>query len=230
MSRAGALEGRRVFKMGAPSVYTTHDGNGWLDKTVSGKDYNSGGWQAIGANGMYYETYIDLSGYELDDLTLFPGNAHLQDPGLYTAKLATATNLWVMDVMSQERLSSTTLNNMLDATLSQYNNAPGMMGTNIDWTEVTFGNLRVMASTLMATGESNLEPWIVQAQSDFGSGQPVVVQKLWCYRFINCVGAAADEIHIPASRFILLGTVRKETDNVYIQRLRNSYELQGSVE
>ena len=66
---------------------------------------NNNGWE--NGNGdtpglLYYETYFDLEGYALDDLTLLPISATLQDPGLYQTNDTTPT-LLEMNVITQER-------------------------------------------------------------------------------------------------------------------------------
>ena len=238
MSRAGTLEGPRTFSMTVPSCFTIYDhaNNKWTDAALPAPATNSpNGWLAVGTHGMYYETYIDLSGYELDDLTLFPSEALLQDPGLYAITptppntLTTYPLMWVMDVMSQERLSQSTLNTMLDTTLNEFNNAPGMMATDINDSEITMGALRIMGQSSQITGTGESIPYITQNASTFGTGGPIVVQKLWCYRFIYAIGVEHSNLVIQASRFVMMGVVDKEKDLIYIQRLKRTYENQGSV-
>ena len=92
------------------------------------------------------------------------------------------------------------------------------------------GQLRIMGNSSQTTATAaTLPPWIAQNLSTFGSGAPVTVQKLWVYRFVYLVAASTDPLNIPASRLLLRGMVTKESDLVYIQRLRRSYELQGAL-
>lgn len=227
-SRVGALMGPRTLTMMAPSYAGVKTATGWPTKIDSASSNWGNGWQAEGLHDIYYETYMDLSGYELDDMTFFPIEAGFQDPGIYAGVTAgTAPNMWVMDVMSQQRLDGDTLSKMLTFTVNEFNNAPGMMGSDITYSEITMGNLRVLGETAQIT--SNLKPYIVQNGSAFGSGEAIVTQKLWCYRFINFQAATDDTMYIPASRFVLVGNAQQESDLVYMQRLKNSYENQGSV-
>ena len=81
------------------------------------------GWIASDASTLvYYETYFDLSGYALDDLTAIPIAAMLQDPGIY-ACTDTKVPLQVLDVLSQERLDPG--NVFTDLVVN--NNVPGML-------------------------------------------------------------------------------------------------------
>jgi hypothetical protein len=215
------LEGSRSWRMMAPSYFGERGAAGWPD---------SNGWLANGASSIMYETYIDLSGYEMEDLTLLPMEAALQDPGLYSAGRLTEP-MWVMDVMSQVRLSAATLTNMLNPAINDFNNAPGMMAQDDNFNLITMGTLRIMGNSTGTTASAAaLPPWIPQNVSTFGSGEPITVQKLWCYRFVFLLAAEDDPIVIPASRFLLNGVVTKESDLVYINRLRRDYELQGAVE
>lgn len=229
-SRIGTLMGPRTLSMMVPSYYAAKTATGWPTKNDSSTSTWGKGWQSTSTKGIYYETYMDLSGYELDDMTFFPIESGFQDPGLYSGVTAArpGPNMWVMDIMSQERLDGNTLTKMLDNTLNEFNNAPGMMGSDINYHEITMGNLRVLGATTQVTSSTVL-PFIVQNGSPFGSGEPIVVQKLWCYRFVHFDAAAGDTLSVPASRFVLVGNAQKEADLVYMQRLKNSYENQGSV-
>ena len=214
------LEGSRSWNMMCPSYQDTKGASLWNE---------SNGWRSGGANSLYYETYIDLSGFEMEDLTILPMETAVQDPGLYSGGRLTGA-LWVMDVVSQERLPRSTLENMLNIADNDYNNAPGMMGQPQEFTNITMGQLRIMGNTAqIATTGQTLPPWISQSLSTFGSGAPVAVQKLWVYRFVLLQASENDPLNIPASRILLRGMVTKESDLVYIQRLRRSYELQGAL-
>jgi len=217
-----ALQGERLFNIMIPSYQGVHDGSEWSmkgDKSLA-TPIDGQGWVANGTSSIYYETYVDLSSLELDDLTLVPIDAGIQDPGIYTESRGDSA-MWVMDIMSQQRLNANTITNMLTNTLNEWNNAPGMAGHDVDYTMITMGNLRVMFKSSLSN------QFITQFTSPFGSGDPVVVQKLWCYRFIFYAGASTETLDIPASRFILRANITDEKKYVYIQRLKTSYELQG---
>jgi len=221
-----ALQGPRTFSAMMPSYQGMHDGgpNGWTTRGDKSIPIHGQGWVANGLYSIYYETYIDLSALELDDLTLMPIKVGLQDPGFYTESPGTK-EMVVMDVISQQRLDANTMENFMSPALNEYNNAPGMPGTDIDYHMITMGNLRIMYLSSQVTTTSRIKPFITQFSSPFGSGEPVVTQKLWCYRFIYYEGDADQTMEIPASRFILQGEVVDEKQYVYIQRLKQSYEL-----
>ena len=224
-SSTRALTGRREYDLAIPSYQGVHDGSSWSIKGDKSIPIHGNGWRANGNSTIYYESYFDLSALELDDLTLIPLDIGLQDPGFYTESNGTL-EMVVMDIMSQQRLEEDTLTNFMTTTLNQYNNAPGMGGTDIDFHMITMGNMRIMYKSNQVTTSSTLIPFITQFSAPFGSGAPIVTQKLWVYRFVYYRGAPTEKLEIPASRFIMKGLVTKEKKYLYIQRLKQSYELQ----
>ncbi len=222
-----AITGRREYDLAIPSYQGAHTGSAWTtqgDKSAT-PPLHGNGWQANGRNTLFYETYFDLSALELDDLTLIPLDIGLQDPGFYTESNG-ERELVVMDIISQQRLSPDSLSSFMTPTLNEYNNAPGMGGTDIDFHMITMGNMRIMYKSNQVTTSSTLIPFITQFSAPFGSGAPVVTQKLWVYRFVYYAGRVSETMEIPASRFIMKGLITKEKKYLYIQRLKQSYELQ----
>ena len=230
VKKTRAITGRREYDLAIPSYQGVHTGSAWTtqgDKSGT-PPLHGNGWQANGASCIFYESYFDLSALELDDLTLIPLDVGLQDPGFYTITPSSGngSELIVMDIISQQRLDANTLSTFMTPTLNQYNNAPGMGGTDIDFHMITMGNMRIMYKSNQVSTSSTLIPFITQFSAPFGSGAPVVTQKLWVYRFIYYEGRVNEPMEIPASRFIMKGLVSKEKKYLYIQRLKQSYELQ----
>lgn len=221
--RVGALTGERTLSVMIPAytgdraVYSTAKGwnpvNGWFTGTT-----------ARGLRLIAYETYFDLQGYELDDLTLMPLGALLQDPGSYQSNDTNTPIMEILDIISQERLS---VDEVAENIVEQ--NMPGMLNTQNNFTQITFGRYRLMLNQA-EYNETGTKTWLVGRTQDFGSGEPVTVQKLWVYRFIRFLVNDGKDANIPASRFILSGATIKEKDLVYLQRLKRSYELQGRAD
>jgi len=182
------------------------------------------GWQSVTTSSgcLFYETYFDLTGYMLDDLTLLPKGAMLQDPGLYSSTHS-GSFMHVMDILSQERLDATEL---YDSLVVQ-NNVPGMMETVNNFEQITYGSYRLFLPTTSFTPPTGINVYLPASQTFFGSGDAVVVEKLYAYRFVMIPGIAdTKNLLIPASRFVLLGRVVQEDDKEYLMRLKRSYELQ----
>lgn len=210
-----ALTGSRIMHKPIPSCIATFTGsNVWAA---------TNGWETVSNKGLFYETYFDLSGYELDDLTLIPVATLLQDGMPYTTtSVDPVTQLAVFDVISQERLSPEEVIDAYGAT-AEY---PGSPGSTEDWTQILMCNFRLMSpqtdfavSTLLlpATGGS------------FGSAEPTAVQKLWLYRIVRpaALDLSATTWSIPPTNFVLNAEIIEEPTLDYMMRLKRSYELQG---
>ena len=213
-----ALEGERTMSKMIPEYVGTYNTgtNLWA--------FNNG-WESDGSQPgiLYHESYFDLTGYELDDLTFMPISATLQDPGIYLTDEAANRYPRVieMNVISQERISPA---QMLAAVSA--NQALSFPETTQDWNNITFGEWKLKALTTEFANATLLGDLKI---NKFGSGSPCVTKKLWIYRIFYFVPANGVELRIPASRMVLSGLVTKEPEMVYIQRLRRNYELQGSL-
>ncbi len=149
-----------------------------------------------------------------------PIAATLQDAGMYTCSTNTVP-LHVLDILSQERLTRDEVYNLI-----LLNNVPGMGASENTYEQITFGNYRLMLAQGTFTDPAGLNLYLPTSQTQFGSGDAVAVDKLWAYRFIVAPSAAdGASLRIPASRFLLQINVVKESDRVYLQRLKRSYEL-----
>ena len=207
----GALSGEKLMTMMVPEY----------DGTYTTEWSNHKTWQGPSTgNVVFNETYIDTSGYELDDLTVFPMNALLQDPGL-TLSSATAGVIQVLDIITQSRLSITdTLADMIE------NNVPGMFLSEVDFSQIIWGQYRIFLGQETFGAGANV--FLPANGSLFGSGEPTTAGRLWCYRIIITVGAnETDTLQIPASRFILNSVVAKEEELPFLMRQKRSYELRG---
>jgi hypothetical protein len=206
-----ALEGPRRLTKEIPSFQGVYD--------VTNVFPSMNGWYNDGlTNLIAYETYFDLSGYELDDMTFVPTGVLLQDPGRYIADNATL-DYEVLDIVSQEKLSLTNINAQL--TLG---NVPGMAGTTQDFTQIVAGNYRLMTQQTTTVAADLL---LTINGGSFGSGEPTAAAKLWVYRIIRVNGLKipGNTLNIPGSRFVMNGTVIKEEELPYMMRLKRSYEI-----
>jgi len=210
-----ALLGPRRLTSGIPEYQGTSDG-------LTFSDYK--GWSAgdpVGLpNAVMYESYIDMGGLTLDDLTFVPQGVELQDPGRYVMEGFAAGDVEVIDIISQERLTLPDI----DANLA-LGNVPGMMETTEDFRQIIFGQYRSM---LLANTSANLQLLSTVDGGLFGSGEATAAAKLWCYRVMRVNGTpipALTVLNAPASRFIVVGTTIEEKELPYMMRLKRSFEL-----
>jgi len=207
-----ALTGVRLLHKDIPSTLCTETGGSFVA---------SNGWQHIADNVLYYETYFDLSAYELDDLTVVPTSLSLQDGLPYTTiQPAPETQMAVLDIISQEKLDMATVY----TNYTQTYDIPGSPAATEDWTQLLMCNFRLMTPQTDFAVSSLLLP---ATGGTFGSAEPTAVQKLWLYRIIIPVANdLTDTIwNIPPTRFIMGADIVKEEDLPYMMRLKRSYEL-----
>lgn len=179
--------------------------------------------------GIYWESYFDLSGYNKDDLTVVPTLMELQDAGPYLfvnpaiAPGQTPDNiLWMVDVLSMERLNATEV--FTDLVGMNY---PGSPESKLNFEQLPMVNAR-FTTARSTIGDSSLQT--VATAGSLGSGEPTTVQKLWCYRFIligqGAAGLAGGEsLSVPATRFVFAAQIIQEPELAHMMRLKRSYEL-----
>lgn len=222
MSRA--LTGRRVLTQqfeNADMVYTQDGVNfQWENHPTAESE-----WQSVFGKAMTYnEQYLDLTGYELDDLTLGTVTCRLQDPGVYMYS-GDADVFGVYDIVSQERLTEEDMRSIKANFTATTQSAPGMSAGPLDRAQIVSGTFRLFTKNSNIVGLPTL---MLNARTvRFGSGSPTAVQKLWCYRIVVFITGPllGDTLTIPASTLILIGDVYKEDELPYMMRLKRSYEL-----
>jgi len=204
----------------------------YLGTFVESTGYPSfNGWTGtgVGANGnfVYYESYIDVN-LVLDDLTMFPQAAILQDPGLYfrTADpnpVPLLNSYQVIDIVSIKQLDPVAIKQSFT---NRRCAAPGMLGTDDDFHQIIMGSWRLMATDNNMALESHIQQTI--DHKDFSSAAPFAQDRLWCYRILlpELTDLVGSQIGAPAARFVIDTIVGQEEDLPYMMRLKNSYELQ----
>jgi hypothetical protein len=208
-----ALTGNRLLHEDVPATLATFTGGAIWAAT--------NGWRTLSNNAVYYESYFDLSAYELDDLTLIPTAIALQDGMPYTTtSVDPTTNLPVFDIVSQERLN---IQEVYDNYTTSYS-FPGSPESKEDWSQILMCNFRMMTPQTDFSFVSLLLP---ATGGTFGSSEPTAVQKLWYYRIIipSATDLTGSTWIIPPTRFVLGAEIIKEDDLPYMMRLKRSYEL-----
>jgi len=221
-----ALTGRRVLTKqveNADMIYLQDGSNlEWHNRPTT---YSESEWKGINNKAMVYnEQYFDLSGYELDDLTMATVACRIQDPGVYLYSGDTDV-FCVYDIISQERLSEDDLKLMKTNCDTFQQAAPGMNKGPLDHSQIVSGTYRLFTKNANVTGLPGL---MLNARTvKFGSGSPTAVQKLWVYRIVMFLQTpvAGDFLVIPATTVALLADVYKEDEIPYMMRLKRSYEL-----
>jgi len=217
---------RRLAAMHPGLTETYVSGTTW---TASVPGVNSG-WSQLGTgSGWFHETQIDLSGYAMDSLTFFPSAVGIQDPGVYRMKpgaTATTSSLYVLDVIASTPLDP---DQVMGAFIG-WMVAPGMFGSDETFETILYGLARVFSEndTIKIPNYQQL-----QRSQRFESGEPNASDKLFCYRIVQISAEALDaglsNIVIPACRQLISGMFDEESELVYMQRLKRSYELANQI-
>jgi len=182
------------------------------------------GWSQLSPTVLAHETSIDLSGYAMERLTFFPQAIGLQDPGTYSfgpGPAGTYSGLQVLDIVTSVPLDLLVVSDAM----TNENVGPGMIGSLANFETLVFGMYRFF------TQNTNLPiPNYQQLERSqrFDSGEPNASDRLYCYRivtlFADDLGDGAN-ISIPAARQLVGGMMDEESELVYMQRLKRSYEL-----
>jgi hypothetical protein len=104
-----------------------------------------------------------------------------------------------------------------------------MLGSTREAETILMGQFRFFTPNTFLTYPNYVQ---LERSQTFGSGDPTAADKLYCYRIVSVIsddlGDGALAI-IPAARQILNGYMDEETELVYMQRLKRSYELANQV-
>ncbi len=214
------MENRRITAM-HPSISSDYSTGAWS---------NLNGWTVLdpAETRFGHETVIDLSGYARESLTFFPEAVGVQDPGIYTYNAGPAAQyngMQVLDIVTSVPMD-------LNAIANAQGNGigPGMIGSTHEFETILFGLFRFFTSNTVV-------PYVNYQQLDgsqrFGSGEPTAADKLYCYRLVSLLSDGPPEpdtrFAVPAARQLLAGMMDEETELVYMQRLKRSYELANQV-
>lgn len=210
-------EPRRLAAM-HPSLNANYGAGAWAELN---------GWQVASTTTLFHETQIDLSGYAMESLTFFPMSVGLQDPGVYTFKAggpATFSGVQVLDIITSVPMTIDEV-----AAAQGLGTGPGMLGSTREFETLLFGTYRFFTPNAMIPYPNYQQ---LERSQRFDSGEPTAADKLYSYRIVTLVTDDLDvssTVSVPAARHLIGGVMGEETDLVYMQRLKRSYELANQV-
>lgn len=222
------MKGTRRLAAMHPGLTETYDTGTLWTSTIAGR--NQGWEQLTTGSGWFHETQIDLSGYAMESLTFFPSAVGIQDPGVYAMKpgaASTTSALYVIDLITSTPIDPNRImvTDWLFAMIG-----PGMFGSPETFETILYGLARVFSEndTIKIPNYQQL-----QRSQRFESGEPTAADKLYCYRIVQLSAEALDAgdsyIVVPACRQLISGMIDEESELVYMQRLKRSYELANQV-
>jgi hypothetical protein len=203
-----------------PALSANYDGVQWNDLN---------GWTVLNAANTRFahETSLDLSGYSRESLTFFSTSVGIQDPGIYVFKPredSTFNGITVLDIITSVPMDLDRV-----ANLQGSNIGPGMLGSDEDFQTIVFGMFRFFTQNQNIPYPNYQQ---LERSQRFDSGEPTAADRLFCYRIINLASSGLDPlslVKIPACRQLVAGVMAKESELVYMQRLKRGYELANQV-
>jgi len=235
----------RLLRKFIPPVYVTVDES--INFTTSGAN-----WEVITAtdsegNPTYwavFRSYFDLSGIVEKQETLFTVNPMFQegcDWNFITTNPIGALQVW--DILSQEFITDATFDGVVPNSGNWI--APGLdgglgqegairVGAPYELEDIHYGNAR--SFQFGASAAADTSPFLPNQtrSSSWGVGAATAGQKLYMTRAIHIssalMAAPGNEIRTPPTAIVVPAIIAKETDLRYIERLRRSYVVQGTVD
>ena len=175
------------------------------------------------------EQYIDLSGLNIDDKSIFFDAITVQSPlpPFIEAKTSggptppAGASIIIHDII-------TTVPLIIDDDIpTQLAYGIGYLQSQYDFEHVVFYRSQTWATDVDFGG--NICNLTHQSQS--GSGMPTASDRLYCYRFVQwTTQVQLARVTIQPARYVLAVRPVKESDLEYIYRLKRSYELQQSFD
>lgn len=209
------LESRVLRKtIGATAV--TLDGDG--DITLNGAE----GWKSVLVDGgaqwlIYHIGYFDLSGYTLQDKTLFPQGVLLQDmcaAPTGVGLLATAPGLSRCTIVSTTPINEADLSIVSTGLWSP----PGSMLSTHSLENILVGRIQYYATLTTLTGFQQLK------ESTWGAGDSTAADKLYFCDAYQVPKVSNTGFNIPDQAFVIPSTIFEEPDLEYMMRLSRSLE------
>jgi len=198
-----------------------------VDTTFEGTNLDAmtttNGWEGIvlgiASGAVVKRSYIDLSGWSIDDLTTFTKGVDVQKMRIPLGIGGVFPVIWEYDYITTRRIRT--------EELSFFPLVPGFLGApaKLDLMEVVYGQSRNYAENATIPGT-----YVTTDTATFGSGNPVATDKLHWTRFIVFMAGAAGRLSIYPSNLVIQAVTAKEKDLVWMERLRRSYVLEDQAD
>lgn len=215
--------------------------NAWVEST---SDNIASGWINVdtlqGSNITQdkvwaFQTEIDVSGWGNQGLTFFPLQAGVQEGNNFTYILD--DYLTVIDLISDSPLDLANFcdNNLLTLPYTTvpalYQKYPSNSGVDtllppLGWENVLYGMKRKLAYNTNLPAAGNIPVCLPVWTGDFGSMNPTATDRLYVTRILVMDNSQSTQgfMNCPASRFIIKGELKSESDLSYVYRLKDSFK------
>jgi len=211
------------------------------DKYVFHPDDPNKGWVSIlGEPGAFwYENKIDLSGYSLQEKTIYPRAVICQENQGYVNSderppiAPSTTDIAQGTLIAWDFISSIPIDiediwvQAIAGNLGPYFGIGGFLGGSDEWTALQYGRFRHYIANQTLSGMSN-NPLVCVVDNTFGSMQPTASDVLYCYRMVMFDAVPTKKnaaVFCPPMRLVIPSDIGTEDDLEYMMRLKRSYEL-----
>jgi len=206
----------RVLRKMIPGAFASWDSStetlalnspqgGWETKTVPGAPHVF----------VYRFDYLDLSGYEGRDLTLFPQSVNLQQ--IQPVK-GSGTYFYRLDLATKNPVSFDDINNYITTGIPA---PPGSLASTDSIEQVFMGRLQLWEEMSTIQGLS------LTQETAWGVGDATAGAKMYLTTVYYIDQSAPNNFNIPEGAWVIPSLIDREDDLEYVMRLARSYETQG---
>lgn len=221
-----ALTGIRQMTVPIPPLRAFVDGP-TAEWRTTGADTQ---WEILDQLGNFaYSTYVDTSGYNMDDLTvMFESIGQLQ-AGTTNLTGVPSCRMLIVDMVTTQSLGANNAELLQVCNEIRLGNfVPGSLISDVDFEMVQYGRFREYLAVTQGTTVQDV--YVPVSDSQFGSLEATTADKLHVYRFVVLEGFFIQEIlpimTIHETRFVINTRIEKEADIPYLFRQKRSFELQ----
>ena len=217
-----ALENEpRVLSKVIPSLVGSSAAGTLSFTNAAGVLNNTEGWKIVAINNsteqaFLWQGYLDLAGYEMEQLTFFINGINIQENQLPSGL---GNFIHVSDLITKTPITEAELN--LEYYPSQIHYAPGFGYSRHDMEQVLMGQLRTYYHDQGWTLD-NLQ--MIAGQNRWGEGNSTAANRIYLTRLVTVANDEA-ALQIPNANYQVAGVALEEPDLEYIMRLRRDYEL-----
>jgi len=185
---------------------------------------NSNGWTIVPANNgtesvAVWRGYIDLAGYEIEQLTFFLQAATVLENQEINSFQFGETGTDMMECISKVRITDVDINHPWYSETNLY--SPGFMDSKQDMEEILWCRYRQFYHEAAWSDTTMLRPSTTKV---WGEGQATAGNRLHLTRIVKLANEQA-LCQIPQACFNVVGVALDEPDLEYIMRLRRDFEL-----
>jgi len=181
----------------------------------------SNGWVILETDDhfvWYRFDYFDLSGYTLEDETLFPQAVVVQE--IQPIAGGNVINAHRLDLVTKKAVNTDDLAQIMGSfTIAP----PGSMHSRFSLEEVIFGRMQLWTNLVDINNTAGQTQ-----QTQWGTGDATAAEKLYitqAWYLVKSASLPEQSITIPEGAYVVPSLVVKEPDLEYIMRLKRSHEL-----